>query len=62
MNALPEHRRAINGRTYSQPWSASAMDPIERHEEGVCGVIRWLFGGLGVCAGLLLFVHFYLGA
>ena len=28
MNTLPEHRRVISGRTYSQPWSASSFDPI----------------------------------
>lgn len=62
MNYLPEHRRAINGRTYSQPWSAASMDPIERHEQGATEVLRLLLGGLAVMAALLLFVHFYLGA
>jgi len=60
MNYLPEHRRAINGRTYSQPWSAASMDPIESHERGVSGVFRWLGAGLGVLAALMLFVHLFL--
>lgn len=31
MNALPQSRHVINGRTFSQSWSASQHDPIERH-------------------------------
>lgn len=30
MNALPESRRAIHGRTHSRAWNAGDMDPIER--------------------------------
>lgn len=56
--SLPEHRRAINGRTYSQPWSAASMDPVEGFYSpwvwflecvvrpvvcvGACVVIGWL--------------------
>ena len=30
MNALPDSRRAIHGRTHSRAWHAGDMDPIER--------------------------------
>ena len=29
MNALPQHRQIIHGRTHSRSWSAAEMDPIE---------------------------------
>lgn len=35
MNALPESRRAIHGRTYSQRWRAADFDPIERPKAGL---------------------------
>lgn len=35
MNALPEHRRAIHGRTYHQRWRAADWDPIERPRRGL---------------------------
>ncbi len=34
MNALPTSRHVINGRTYSQSWSASQHDPIEVYRSG----------------------------
>ena len=30
MNALPDSRRAIHGRTHSRAWHGGDMDPIER--------------------------------
>lgn len=35
MNALPESRRAINGRTFNQRWRAADWDPIERPRTGL---------------------------
>lgn len=60
MNQLPEHRRAIYGRTFSQPWSAAQMDPIQRYRSPVPLVDR--IGGVLLCVGVgivfaLLLVH-----
>lgn len=35
MNALPEHRRAVYGRTYRQRWRHADWDPIERPRKGL---------------------------
>lgn len=42
MNQLPDHRRVINGRTFSSSWSASHMDPIQRPEvnERMAALVR----------------------
>lgn len=60
MNQLPEHRRAIYGRTFSQSWSAGQFDPIERHRSGV--PLADCIGGFLMCVGAgitvaLLIVH-----
>jgi hypothetical protein len=33
VNALPQSRRVINGRTFSQSWSAAQHDPIEAYRK-----------------------------
>lgn len=60
MNQLPEHRRAIYGRTFSQAWNAGQMDPIERCASRVPLADR--IGGVLLCIGVgivfaLLLVH-----
>ncbi len=35
MNALPDYRRAIAGRTWSQSWSAASMDPISHYSRPI---------------------------
>jgi hypothetical protein len=62
MNALPEHRKALSGRTSSRTWYPEDFDPIEAYRGG--GGLAWriaqyafvvaLFGGLGVAAFLYL--------
>src|SRR5574340_368753 len=44
VNQLPEHRRALYGRTQRQMWRASDYDPIERPDSGDIGhaVVGWL--------------------
>jgi hypothetical protein len=56
MNALPEHRKAIQGRTYGRTYYHTDFDPIDAYRGG--GGLAWriaqyvfvlaLFGGLGV--------------
>ena len=62
MNALPEHRRAVNGRTWPQPWSAASMDPFEHHRRVIPATQRvlsvLLAFGLGL-AGAMLLVHWW---
>jgi hypothetical protein len=60
MNRLPEDRRVIHGRTFSESWSPGRWDPIEAHRspvpfaERVGGVL--LATGIGIVLTLLL-VH-----
>lgn len=35
MNALPESRRAIHGRTFDRRWRAADFDPVERPRRGL---------------------------
>lgn len=49
MNRLPEHRRAIYGRTWSQAWNPAAMDPVQRFRRPVPMTDRVL-GVLMACA------------
>lgn len=35
MNQLPQHRRALYGRTYHSPWNPASFDPIEKHTKPV---------------------------
>ena len=44
MNNLPEHRRALAGRTWPSAWSPAAFDPIERPTSADHGhaVAAWL--------------------
>lgn len=60
MNALPEHRRAIHGRTYQQRWRAADFDPIERPKGGL-SVIDAL-GAVVVAALAALVILHALGA
>ena len=60
MNTLPEHRRAIYGRTHRQSWNPASFDPIERHKRPVPltdRVLGFLLAcGIGVVLALIL-VH-----
>lgn len=35
MNTLPEHRRAIHGRTFNQRFRHADFDPVERPRSGL---------------------------
>lgn len=48
MNSLPAIRRIINGRTFSQSWSASQHDPIERYTQPPYSSVD-----LAIAAGLI---------
>lgn len=50
MNALPEHRRAINARTYSQPYRPSDYAAVEHYPARD----RWLGVALAVVIGITL--------
>lgn len=56
MNALPEHRRALFGRTFSRPWAPGEFDPIAHYRrpspaERVAGVLlATVIGILGAAA------------
>lgn len=56
-NALPDHRRAIHGRTHSRTWRHADYDPIEHHtapiSERISGALFATF--LGVVGAALLF-------
>ena len=58
--ALPEHRRAINGRTQRCAYRHADYDPITRYPGGTPGRIRgWLLAvaiGLGLA---LAIVHWW---
>jgi|GEM_PF-4098991 hypothetical protein len=55
MNTLPAHRRVINGRTYSQPWSASSFDPITHYRRAFRDWKSWaLAAAIGVALTLVL--------
>lgn len=41
MNALPESRRIINGRTHSQSWTAAQYNPVEGYRRPGTGSF-WL--------------------
>ena len=41
MNRLPEHRRALHGRTFAQAWSAATFDPIAHYSPSGAWS-RWL--------------------
>lgn len=61
MNALPDARRAIHGRTHSRSWSAGDMDPIERPRgvsvtERALDVLLAVFLGVVGAVGL---VHWF---
>jgi hypothetical protein len=57
MNSLPASRRIINGRTFSQSWSASQHDPIERYTQP-----PYSGADLAIAAGLIgTFVAFFFG-
>lgn len=65
MNALPEHRRVLHGRTYPQRWSAADMDPIERPVRRAVPVTDEALGAmLAIAIGVLLamaLVHWLAG-
>ncbi len=55
MNSLPQHRRAIHGRTWGRAWSPADMDPItfyprpigaERYAGVILAVVLGIFGAL----------------
>lgn len=54
MNQLPQHRRALYGRTFSQSWSAADFDPIQRHKAPVPFTDRVLGTLLAVAIGVTL--------
>jgi hypothetical protein len=60
MNRLPEERRVIHGRTFSESWTPGRWDPIEAHRspvsfaERVGGVLLATFIGIALA---LLAVH-----
>lgn len=57
MNSLPASRRVLNGRTFSQSWSASQHDPIERYTQPPYSSVD-----LAIAAGLIaVLVAFVLG-
>ncbi len=51
MNALPEHRRILSGRTWSQSYSRSHYAPISgpwhRHEQSLGRLLAVLIGIVG---------------
>ena len=51
MNRLPDSRRAISGRTHSQPWCASDYDPIRAYKGG--GGPAWRIFCALLCFGAL---------
>lgn len=52
MNALPQSRRVINGRTYSQSWSAAQHDPIEGHRRPDRGTFFLAVICVAACAAI----------
>lgn len=54
MNTLPEHRRVISGRTYSQPWSASSFDPITVYPSTHAWTSRLLGVAIGIGLALVI--------
>lgn len=50
MNRLPEHRRAIHGRTFSQQWDPAGFDPLRHYRSGN----EWAGRLLAVSIGLAL--------
>jgi hypothetical protein len=57
MNRLPESRRILNGRTFSQSWSASQHDPIESYRSP-----PYSGADLAIAAGLIgTLVAFFFG-
>ncbi len=51
MNSLPEHRRALNGRTWSSSWSAGSFDPISHYQRPHQ---HWASVALAVAIGVAL--------
>lgn len=57
MNALPESRRIINGRTHSSVWDARHFDPFEAHRAPPYSTADWL-----IAAGLVAtLIGFFVG-
>lgn len=59
MNALPEARRAIHGRTWASAWRAADFDPIERpwrRRESAADIALAIVLGI---AGALALVHWW---
>ena len=54
MNRLPAHRQAINGRTHSQPWSASSFDPITVYPSTHAWASRLLAVVIGVAMAVVI--------
>ena len=64
MNALPEHRRALAGRTWSQSWSAASMDPISHYSRPISRAHK-MAGyalALAIAAGIVWTVLDFMGA
>lgn len=53
MNALPDHRRAIHGRTHDRAWHPTDFDPITRYRARDRAVDRALLAALGITCVLL---------
>lgn len=61
MNALPEYRRAIHGRTHGRTYRHADYDPIERY--AVDDSSRIALAAIAIVSaicGAALFVHFWI--
>ncbi len=56
MNTLPEHRRVINGRTFSTPWDPTGFEPLRVYRSGHQWAGRALAIGIGIALAIVL-VH-----
>jgi len=54
MSTLPEHRRAIAGRTWAQPWSASSMDPIQCYPRASSRIVTAAYAVVCLLASALI--------
>lgn len=58
MGRLPEHRRAVTGRTWSQAWNPADMDPVQAYPaestaERIAGVVLAVVIGILGAAALI---------
>lgn len=58
MNKLPDYRRAVHGRTYSQPWNPSGFDPFRRYQRTPQWVTR-LGAALVAAAVFAVSINFF---